>query len=188
MHRFLGTRTILVSATIPYELRAVRTIQPSEETEKSYLDLTKQQLSFKRWVSLDQGAFRKGKTLVMANTRRKAANILNTIVRCSRCRHKKVAHDKNNASEEVSRCLVGNCICKGYLPDTLYLSSGIRKRDKVRILSQIYEKERPKEQYMLVSRQVVEAGVIISFSHIFREKAPLDSIIQVMGRLNLSSQ
>ena len=34
----------------------------------------------------------------------------------------------------------------------------------------------------------MEAGVDISFSHIFREKAPLDSIIQVMGRLNREAE
>jgi CRISPR/Cas system-associated endonuclease/helicase Cas3 len=34
----------------------------------------------------------------------------------------------------------------------------------------------------------VEAGVDISFSHIFREKAPLDSMIQVMGRLNREAE
>jgi Mn-dependent DtxR family transcriptional regulator len=74
------------------------------------------------------------------------------------------------------------------MPDTMYLSSGIRKKDKRKILSQIHEKEKANAQYILVSTQVVEAGVDISFSHIFREKAPLDSIIQVMGRLNREAE
>ena len=34
----------------------------------------------------------------------------------------------------------------------------------------------------------MEAGVDISFTQIFREKAPLDSIIQVMGRLNREAE
>ena len=109
-------------------------------------------------------------------------------MRCSKCQHEKNAHNKDNASKEKLGCLVRNCKCNNYLPDKLYLSSGIRKKDKVKILSQIHEKERSKEQYMLVSTQVVEAGVDISFSHIFREKAPLDSIIQVMGRLNREAE
>jgi CRISPR-associated helicase Cas3 len=145
MYKFLGTRTLLVSATIPHELHAVPRNQPSKETFQSYLDLTKKQVSFQRW---SPNEIKKGKTLVMANTRRKAANIFKEI--------------------------------KG----TLYLSSGIRKRDKIKILSQIRENEQSNIQFILVSTQVVEAGVDLSFSHIFREKAPLDSIIQVMGRLN----
>jgi len=35
-----------------------------------------------------------------------------------------------------------------------------------------------------VSTQVMEAGVDVSFDRIFREMAPLDNIIQAMGRLN----
>jgi len=62
----------------------------------------------------------------------------------------------------------------------LYLSSGIRKKDRKNIIANL--KEQP--EYILVSTQVVEAGVDISFDNIYREEAPLDSIIQVMGRLN----
>jgi len=149
MYQFLGTRTILVSATIPHELQSIPSTQPSKETRNSYLDLTKKHVSFQHWSDKD---VKKGRTLVMANTRRKAANIFKTI--------------------------------QERFPDTLYLSSGIRKRDKIRILSQIHHNERSNIQFILVSTQVVEAGVDLSFSHIFREKAPLDSIIQVMGRLN----
>jgi CRISPR-associated endonuclease/helicase Cas3 len=73
-------------------------------------------------------------------------------------------------------------------PDTIYLSSGIRKRDKIRILDQIHKNEILNKQFILVSTQVVEAGVDISFTQIFREKAPLDNIIQVMGRLNREAE
>ena len=189
MHRFLGTRTILVSATIPYELQTVPATQASEHTERSYLEMTKKQINFQPWLSLDLDSLKDGRTLVMANTRRKAANIFNSIVRCSNCRHKMDNHDDDNSSKEKKvMCLVRNCVCSVFSPDTLYLSSGIRKRDKIKILSQIHEKEKTEAQKTLVSTQVVEAGVDISFSHIFREKAPLDSIIQVMGRLNRETE
>lgn len=188
MHRFLGTRTILVSATIPYELQSIPTTQPSEQTRRSYLDSTKKYLSFQCWSDLDHKTLKKGRTLVMANTRRKAVNIFDTIVRCSNCQHRRIDHNKTTISSEISRCRVGNCVCDSYLSDTMYLSSGIRKKDKRKILSQIHEKEKANDQYTLVSTQVVEAGVNISFSHIFRERAPLDSVIQVMGRLNREAE
>ena len=66
----------------------------------------------------------------------------------------------------------------------MYLSSGIRKKDRIKVLNQIFQNESLKKQFILVSIQVVEAGIDISFSQIFREMAPLDSVIQVMGRLN----
>ncbi len=153
MYQFLSTRTILVSATIPHELQSIPSMQPSNETRKSYLDLTKKRVSFQYWSDKDVS---KGKTLVMANTRRKAANIFKTIQK--------------------------------RFPDTLYLSSGVRKKDKIRILSQIHQNEQSNIQFILVSTQAVEAGVDLSFSHIFREIAPLDSIIQVMGRLNREAE
>ena len=72
MYYFLGTRTILVSATIPHELRALPITRVSDKLEKSYLNLTKKNISFMPWSNLD---INKDRTLVMANTRRKAATI-----------------------------------------------------------------------------------------------------------------
>ena len=90
------------------------------------------------------------KTLVIANTRKKAVNLYNSIAQI----HKDITK--------------------------IYLSSGIRKKDRIDILKNLSKKE----NYVLISTQVVEAGVDISFSNIYREAAPLDNIIQVMGRLN----
>ena len=66
MHQFLGTRTILVSATIPHELRSIPTAQPSEETRRSYLDLTKKYVTLQPWSNVYRD-IEKGRTLVMAN-------------------------------------------------------------------------------------------------------------------------
>lgn len=67
------------------------------------------------------------------------------------------------------------------IPNTHYLTTGIRKKDRTKLLKEIKDS---KEDCLLVSTQVVEAGVDISFSEIYREVAPLDNIVQVMGRLN----
>ena len=153
MFHFMGTRTLLVSATIPYELNTIPIVKVSNQNIRSYLDLTKKNVSFVPWSKVN---IQKGKTLVMANTRRKAANIFYSL----------------NAK----------------FPNALYLSSGIRKKDRISILSQIREKGKTNDPFILISTQVVEAGVDLSFSQVFREKAPLDSIIQVMGRLNREAE
>ena len=64
----------------------------------------------------------------------------------------------------------------------MYLSSGIRKCDRQEKIKLI--KECQKEPMVVVSTQVMEAGVDVSFSEMFREIAPLDNIIQAMGRLD----
>ena len=53
------------------------------------------------------------------------------------------------------------------------------KETKSEILSQFFEKEQSNKRLVLVSTQVVEA-----VTQVYREKAPLDNIIQVMERLN----
>ena len=66
-------------------------------------------------------------------------------------------------------------------PDAVYLSTGTRKCDRRNI---IQKRLREKEPATVVSTQVLEAGVDVSFSRMYREMAPLDNIVQAMGRLN----
>jgi len=147
MHQYMGTRFILVSATIPHELRDVARISLPEDIRKKYLKQTEKRISVQR---LDVEAIPADRTLVMANTRKKAVR---------RYREIKQAHPQK---------------------EVIYVSSGIRKKDRTKLIGDLKEKS----DYILVSTQVVEAGVDINFSHVFREEAPLDNIIQVMGRLN----
>ncbi|MGC1709588.1 MAG: CRISPR-associated helicase Cas3' [Nitrosotalea sp.] len=148
MGQYMGTKIILVSATIPEEIGHLKRVKISEKLVSDYLDQTQKQITVME--KLDLSTLIINKTLVMANTRKKAANIYNDI--------SQIYTDKTK----------------------IYLSSGIRKKDRIEILKNLSEKE----NYVLVSTQVVEAGVDISFSNIYRESAPLDNIIQVMGRLN----
>ena len=66
-------------------------------------------------------------------------------------------------------------------PDALYLSSGIKKCARSQIIQKSLSKKTPAT---VVSTQVLEAGVDVSFSRMYREMAPLDNIVQAMGRLN----
>ncbi len=66
-------------------------------------------------------------------------------------------------------------------PDAFYLSTGKRKCDRDQI---IQKRLREKPPATVVSTQVLEAGVDVSFNRMYREMAPLDNIVQAMGRLN----
>lgn len=147
MNQYMGTKFILVSATIPHEIHDIKPVEISEGILTRYLSQTKKQIAFR---DFDVTQLPIEKTLVMSNTRRKAVRKYSEI---------KQAHPDKTV---------------------LYISTGIKKQDR----SEILEKLSASSDYVLVSTQVVEAGVDISFSHMFREEAPLDNIIQVLGRLN----
>ncbi|MBC8250576.1 MAG: CRISPR-associated helicase Cas3' [Candidatus Nitrosopelagicus sp.] len=147
MGQCMGTKIILVSATIPNEINEISKVKISKDLLDDYLDQTQKLIAIE---TLDLPTLIINKTLVMANTRKKAVNLYNSIAQIHKERTK------------------------------IYLSSGIRKKDRINILKNLSAKE----NYVLVSTQVVEAGVDLSFSNIYREAAPLDNIIQVMGRLN----
>ncbi len=147
MHKLMGTRFILVSATIPHEISDLPKIELSSEMLDGYLELTKKQISI---APLNIPAIPFDKTLVMGNTRKKAVTLFSQI-------------QQSNPN--------GNL---------MYISAGIKKRDRIQMIKDLKEQS----NYVLVATQVVEAGVDISFSHVYREQAPLDNIIQVMGRLN----
>lgn len=148
MSQYMGTKIILVSATIPNEINEISKVKISKDLLDEYIDQTQKQITVVE--KLDLSTLVINKTLVMANTRKKAVNIYKDI--------SQIHKDKTK----------------------IYLSAGIRKKDRIKILENLSKKE----NYVLVSTQVVEAGVDISFSNIYRESAPLDNIIQVMGRLN----
>jgi CRISPR/Cas system-associated endonuclease/helicase Cas3 len=147
MNQYMNTKIILVSATIPHEIRDIKKVVISGDILSNYLEQTQKQIGIEQLVV---SKIPINKTLIMANTRRKAVNL-----------YTQVAHEFPNNKIH-------------------YLSTGIIKKDRSEMLKEIGLWS----NFVLVSTQVVEAGVDISFSNIFREAAPLDNIIQVMGRLN----
>lgn len=61
-----------------------------------------------------------------------------------------------------------------------YITTGIRKGDRRRSIKKIISAPNA----TVVATQVLEAGVDVSFRTIYREYAPLDNVIQALGRLN----
>lgn len=56
--------------------------------------------------------------------------------------------------------------------------------DRKRIIKEVSELLKNGERMFLVSTQMIEAGVDLSFAKVVRDMGPLDSIIQVAGRCN----
>lgn len=153
-----GSKIILVSATIPSELSnmGIRKIRCDMLVAKKFAELTLKTLSVA--PSLDMRAVMDAApvpTAVIFNTRRRAATEF--------CRN------ADALSERHGR--------------VIYLTSGIRKSDRLEHIRRIATESRPGST-LVISTQVLEAGVDASFGRMFREMAPLDRIVQAMGRLN----
>lgn len=71
---------------------------------------------------------------------------------------------------------------------TYLLSRWLTPADRSQIMKRLQEMERLGKQRCLISTQVVEAGVDLDFSLVFRDLAPFDSIIQAAGRCNRHAQ
>ena len=72
-------------------------------------------------------------------------------------------------------------LLKGAFDHVLYLSTSIPPIERLRRIKTIKKKE---ENYIVVSTQLVEAGVDIDLDVVYRDLAPLDAIFQSAGRCN----
>ncbi|MEI7989321.1 MAG: CRISPR-associated helicase Cas3' [Chloroflexota bacterium] len=64
------------------------------------------------------------------------------------------------------------------------LSTWLTPRHRKQVLADVKKDQGEKRPMLLVSTQVVEAGVDLDFDWVFRDFGPLDSIVQVGGRCN----
>ena len=76
------------------------------------------------------------------------------------------------------------CKDKDYKNPVFYLSTNIVPADRQALIDKIKQSIKNKEKPILVSTQCVEAGVDLDFDMGIRDLAPIDSIIQVAGRIN----
>ena len=70
------------------------------------------------------------------------------------------------------------------IENPFFLSGWVAPFDRKRTLSEIKAREEKSLPRNLVATQVVEAGVDLDFHLVFRDIAPMDSLVQVAGRCN----
>jgi len=70
------------------------------------------------------------------------------------------------------------------LKNPIFLSKWVIPKHRLERIQKIKQLEKEGKNRTLIATQVVEAGVDIDFEWIFRDFAPLDSIVQIGGRCN----
>lgn len=156
------SKVVLASATVPTELKMIHTVgMPGPEKDK-YLKLTSRIIDMDKNVDASNVTEAAGLSpLIMFNTRKKAAEF----------------YDKISTMHE----------------NVTYLSTGIIRAERLSRISSLVNAKKTMAYgrwpcHIVVSTQVLEAGVDASFGRIWRELSPMDNIVQVMGRLDRSAE
>jgi len=68
----------------------------------------------------------------------------------------------------------------------LHLSTRLRPLDRLKLIETAKELTADEHGLITISTQLIEAGVDISFNRVYRDLAPIDSIVQAAGRCNRS--
>lgn len=70
----------------------------------------------------------------------------------------------------------------------VYLSTNIVPKKRREVINMCAKEIEKNNKFILICTQVIEAGVDLDFDIVFRDLAPVDSIIQVAGRCNRNSR
>lgn len=160
-----GTDVLLMTATQPelFSRDAATEIAPQDHSTSAVFDRYDLEVNLTTQVELDSVANDVVREL-RTDDIRSCLIVLNTV----------------REALDVFERLAGRQSATG--PKLFHLSTNLRPKDRRRILDSI--RSQPQDRVLLVSTQVVEAGVDLTFDIVFRALAPLDSIIQAAGRCN----
>lgn len=170
MHEYFDTRFVFVTATQPFLIKQSEVVELTdpikERTKRFFTDMNRIQLNVSLWkqgkLPLDE-LIPHFQNELEANRNKSFLFILNKVKASQDLFHQL---RKNNPDAEM-----------------VYMSAAVLPVLRKQRIRQIKEHNREK-QLIVVSTQVVEAGVDIDLDIVYRDFAPLDSINQSAGRCN----
>jgi CRISPR-associated endonuclease Cas3-HD len=90
------------------------------------------------------------------------------------------------SAESVDPVALANDLERECGTPILHLSTRIRPGDRLKLVETAKQLTADSRPLLTISTQLVEAGVDISFDRVYRDFAPIDSVVQAAGRCNRS--
>jgi len=187
--KFLEARIILMTATKPkiFELAEQEILKLEKEQVQPFELLNSHEKIFSLFErtsiqpllnSLQDGEDDKAREFVQSVFSEKWTSEQSCIVVCNTV----------NRSIEVRNAIENYLNDQNLNNPIFYLSTNIIPAHRLERIQQIKDSISNNEAPVLVATQVVEAGVDLDFNIGFRDLGPIDSIIQVAGRINRSNK
>jgi CRISPR-associated endonuclease/helicase Cas3 len=182
MSKFLNTRFILMTATKPL----IFELADSEILTKQFgIESTREVMSLLEKPELIFRKFHRTKIVPLLETKLETSEEFLAVFL------KKWTTDKSCliVCNTVNRSIQVFRVIENYLKNKdgnplYYLSTNVVPAQRLGIIDDIKKDIKLKKYPILVATQVVEAGVDLDFDMGFRDLAPIDSIVQVAGRIN----
>lgn len=158
-----------------FKSELIRNIIPPEQAEEHFATLRRvkyeQPQEAWTWERLAEDIQNGEQALVVLNTRKNALSVLDAL-------DVKTANysSVSGYEAEVQTALTESPI--------LHLSTLLCGIHRGAVLSEVRRRLKAKEPCLLISTQVVEAGVDVDFPVVYRAMGPLDRIVQAAGRCN----
>ncbi len=168
LSNFCNTTVILCSATLPsFESAKYRmNISPKSIITKELISETKPIFKRTEIIKWDKNLRLEEVPDVVLAQMNKSNNVL---VVCNTKREASYLFNKLREKTSIN---------------LFHLSAGMCPRHRRKMLSTLFEALKKDERLICVSTQVIEAGIDISFSCVFRFAAGIDSVVQSAGRCN----